>query len=127
MPLSDYIDRKMLLRFLADIQFGESPTGRANESHDRQEGRFVGLEDAISAVEGMPSAFVRPLAPGHWERPNTRPNSYNFRCSICGRIAHQVTGNNGRKEKIEPICTYQFCPNCGATMIQSWKEVCKSG
>lgn len=55
--------------------------------------------------------FIR----GHWERPaGANRCSYRYKCSLCGEIAYQVTGNNGRKKKAaEPACTYKFCPHCG--------------
>lgn len=55
---------------------------------------------------------------GHWERPNGAMScSYKYRCSECGKIAYQVTGNCGRKVKDQdPACSYKFCPNCGKKM-----------
>ena len=56
----------------------------------------------------------------HWERPEWAHRcSYQYRCSECKQICHQVTGNCGRKEKDKvpnPECSYRYCPWCGAKM-----------
>ena len=53
-----------------------------------------------------------------WIRPEgAGRSSYRFKCSSCGKICHQVTGNCGRKQKVDrPDCTYRFCPWCGEKM-----------
>lgn len=51
-----------------------------------------------------------------WIRPaNATTSSYRYKCSVCEKICHQVTGNCGRKiKKAYPDCTYKYCPFCGA-------------
>ena len=70
--------------------------------------------DAIDDVVNGKSDEI--IEYGIWE--HLRPqSSYKYRCSRCGEIAYCVTGNCGRKVKLEnPSCPYKFCPFCGAAM-----------
>lgn len=51
-----------------------------------------------------------------WLRPkgSTR-GGYKYQCSECKEICYCVTGNCGKKVKIDnPPCPYKYCPHCGA-------------
>ena len=56
---------------------------------------------------------------GYWLRPaGAQRNSYRYKCSKCGHIVYQVTGNNGKKIQAKnPPCTYPSCPYCKVDMI----------
>lgn len=49
---------------------------------------------------------VRPAIKAKWKKENSRPKSYLYVCSNCGKIAYF----SGTK------CGYNFCPNCGRDM-----------
>lgn len=51
----------------------------------------------VKAIEAVPSADVRPVVRGTWEK-----NGWSIRCSVCGYDM--------------PFATRNFCPNCGADM-----------
>ena len=59
-------------------------------------------------------AYKAEVRLGEWKDENSRPNSSQFICSVCGRLAYYVQphrANNWRR-----CCPYKFCPNCGANM-----------
>lgn len=53
-------------------------------------------------LNDLPSADVRPVRRGRWERVDPRSTVVTFRCSECNYYAH--------------INATNFCPNCGAEM-----------
>lgn len=55
------------------------------------------------------SVDAAPVVHGEWQKENTRPKTYLWKCSACEQTAYYCAGNTG-------ACGYQFCPNCGAKM-----------
>lgn len=62
-------------------------------------------------VEKIPTADVREVRRGRWERTvPTPPKSYRRICSVCCGVAYMI----GKK--------YSYCPYCGAKMDLEEKE-----
>lgn len=67
-----------------------------------------GLEEAIDAVDNMPSVKPQPKT-GHWIGIDEEPHE-DYECDRCGYVVSTYTAN------IEPHTEYKYCPNCGAKM-----------
>lgn len=67
-----------------------------------------GLEEAIDAVDNMPSVKPQPKM-GHWIGIDEEPHE-DYECDRCGYVVSTYTAN------IEPHTEYKYCPNCGAKM-----------
>lgn len=52
------------------------------------------------------AADVAPVQHGRWINANSRPKTYERRCTACG----------GRAYFCGVGCSYKYCPNCGAKM-----------
>lgn len=64
-----------------------------------------GMELVKKAEEETPTADVREVRRGRWERTvPTTPKSYRRICSACRGVAYMI----GKK--------YSYCPYCGAKM-----------
>lgn len=59
--MADFISRDEFAEHLADIQYGEAPTGRTGENIDYQNGVYAGLDMAYVALKQFPAADVRPV------------------------------------------------------------------
>ena len=91
--MTDYISREAAIKrfnFAVLDCLGMEPTIRAG--------------DIIKALESIPAADVRPVVRGKWIRPTRVPDSMLAECSACGFD----TG----------AYTFNFCPNCGADMME---------
>lgn len=110
--MADLISRDEFVMHLADIQYGEAPTGREGEDIGYQTGVYAGLDMAYVALMRFPAADVRPMHNAEWKRPSeATPRSWIFRCNRCNDIAYYPIpkGHVAR-------CGYKYCPNCGAHM-----------
>lgn len=54
--MDDFISREEFAANLADIQYGEAPTGRAGENIDYQNGVYAGFDMAYVALMRFPAA-----------------------------------------------------------------------
>lgn len=100
----DFISRDEFAKYLADIQYGEAPTGRTGENIDYQNGVYAGLDMAYVALKKFPAADVRPVVHGEWmyEEPN---GANNFKgCYWCDKCHQPISHKKN------------FCPNCGCAM-----------
>lgn len=75
------------------------------------------LEEPTLTTAGEP-IFVTgmSIAKGKWSHPKRIHNvkhSTVWQCSICRRTCHCIGGVPRGEAN---ICTYKFCPNCGAEM-----------
>lgn len=102
--MADFINREEFAVHLADIQYGEAPTGRTGQNIDYQNGVYAGLDMAYVALNRFPAADVRSVKIGHYVSNGMGDSS----CSECG-------------EKYLDI-TKRFCPNCGANMREIKKD-----
>ena len=59
--MADFISRDKFAKYLADIQYGEAPTGRTCENIDYQNGVYAGLDMAYVALKQFPAANVQPV------------------------------------------------------------------
>lgn len=74
-----------------------------------EDGRNMGVFNAMSVIENAPAADVRPERHGHWERvPLDDQDEGRFICSKC----KEEFFNPSDDEDMLP----NFCPNCGAKM-----------
>ena len=69
--------------------------------------------EGVCRYEDRP--MVNADGSGRWMHTVGQGASYRYCCSICGKIAYFVSGNNS-KVGYQRECTYKFCPNCGAKM-----------
>lgn len=72
-----------------------------------------GAAKVKGVINSIPSADVQPVRHGRWDSANTRPRTWQFRCSECGNIAYYPT-----PKYFSHGCDYHYCPNCGAKMDQ---------
>lgn len=98
--MTDTIDRDELLR--------ELTKRRAEKEHDRnlgsgfyKQGYLEGFDDAIKAVDSVPSADVEPVRKGTWKIIDPFDDHEVVKCSECGYVMEQET---------------LYCPHCGAKM-----------
>lgn len=52
---------------------------------------------------------------GKWIEENTRPKSFIFTCSECGRNAYDMP-QTGKKGFVKKVCRLEYCPHCGTKM-----------
>ena len=69
-------------------------------------GESIDADVVISDIKGMKAADVAPVRHGRWVNANSRPKTYERRCTACG----------GRAYFCGIGCSYKYCPNCGAKM-----------
>ena len=75
------------------------------------DGQYVeALDMAIKALEQQPKT-------GHWEyvQYDYNPDIGNWHCSECRNIVIECANKNEKGG----IPIYNFCPNCGAKMVES--------
>lgn len=101
--MADYISRDEFAEYLADIQYGEAPTGRTGENIDYQNGVYAGLDMAYVALKQFQAADVRPVVRGKWKHDGSDWKN-RFICDQCG-YKWFFEAEEAR-----------FCPNCGADM-----------
>lgn len=56
--MGNYISLDEFAKYLADIQYGEAPTGRTGENIDYQNGVYAGFDMAYVALKRFPAADV---------------------------------------------------------------------
>lgn len=66
-------------------------------------------DDCAANIRSIPTADVRPVVRGKWERRNTFFHNSIVKCSLCGNFLDLAGVNAGRGDA-------NFCPNCGADM-----------
>lgn len=59
--------------------------------------------------------------PPHWIEVNSRPKSFMWKCSRCGRVAYDMPMCG--KIHYKKICMLQYCPHCGVMMDLSDSEI----
>lgn len=67
----------------------------------------------VDDIEDLPSVIPQSKT-GHWEwvRYDSNPNIGNWHCSECNMIVcGAITAAN-------PVYAYNYCPNCGAKMVE---------
>lgn len=77
------------------------------------------IAEMISRVDMQNTVEYVQAKHGRWIRPEGIYTSYcsiRWQCTICKKIATQSHGENRKKFKTIPKCTYSYCPNCGAIM-----------
>ena len=78
----------------------------------KREAFFMGFDDALRQVDGLPGEDVRPVRHGWWNGDG---------CSVC---KHTVAiKQNGDIVYLHDIMQLPFCPNCGAQMLAIVPEV----
>lgn len=98
----DYISRESVLKLIYDY--------KENHSSDREHYpiNYGTLFDMIRWVYNLPSVTPQEPRAGHWiEHPHEWGDNWqysDYECSICHNWAHFDT---------------DFCPNCGAKMVES--------
>ena len=80
---------------------------RYGEEYDAEEG-IEALEMAIKALEQQPKT-------GHWIEEEVFDGEVAYKCSKCGGLFVLENGNPKENE-------YNFCPKCGARMVESEGE-----
>lgn len=95
--MADYISRDDFAKHLADIQYGEAPTGRTGENIDYKNGVYAGFDMAYVALKQFPAADVRPVVKSRW----IEIDDYVL-CANCGVAEHSPNKN--------------YCHNCGCAM-----------
>ena len=55
------------------------------------------------------------VAKGKWIAENSRPKSFMFVCSLCGKKAYDRPYGSA-KHTSPKVCKLKYCPNCGAKM-----------
>ena len=104
--MSRYIDADELKRSLwAKIREEEVPKGEV--------GKYI-LEDFIEMVAHFPTAEVAEVKHGRWLYEGKRGRFPVCRCSVCGNEENAdwaVLGGN-----------VNYCPNCGALMVNDEVE-----
>lgn len=80
--------------------------------------RDINANSSVSSIaQDSESVKVVEVRLGEWKDENNRPNSSQFICSVCGRLAYYVQPH--RAKNWRRCCPYKFCPNCGAKMGRS--------
>ena len=91
--MAEYIERNAAKKELADS--GLIPRYMENNRP---------VTDRI--IDRIQAADVAPVRHGRWLNANSRPKTYERRCTACGGKAY-FCGIG---------CSYKYCPNCGARM-----------
>lgn len=72
------------------------------------------LEDAVNAICKIPAADVAPARHGRWKPFDLTYGRSIYYCTVCNNSAVVPTALG------EPI--FNFCPNCGASMVHGGGE-----
>ena len=103
-PCEDAISRQTAINSL-----GEQPLNWTDERYEKQ-----AVEDWLDTkkmLQELPS--IQPkVKTGHWATQNIHNCHTDFKCSVCG-YTHNFMHLYG-----EPTADYNYCPNCGAKMIE---------
>jgi hypothetical protein len=104
-----------MARYVNADAFAESLRRFCKNAHWGYAEQKFSADQIIGALEMQPTADVREVKHGHWERHNTYHGDDtsgsidpDWRCSECGRQANV-------NEWFMYVLT-DFCPNCGADM-----------
>lgn len=105
LTMAEYIEREKVIGILND-NIGNSAIRSAVNGYPEEyfDGWTDAVSEAITEVEGIPAADVRPERHGHWiyQKPDNEFSWKPYLCSACGE--------KGGKNYTE------FCPHCGAKM-----------
>lgn len=116
--MAEYIEREKVIRILND-NIGNSAIKSAVNGYPEEyfDGWTDATSEAITEVEGIPTADVRPERHGRWT--DTSINLYDgssergYQCNVCKDIFFV--------EQSE-IVYYKFCPHCSAKMDGKERE-----
>ena len=108
-----------LIRLLEQKPFAEVLV-MMNEDYDEKYDHLTPYVDSDGKIiiqfwSNGKQVRARGDSTGRWMHTVGQRASYRYCCSVCGKIAYFVHGNNS-KNGYEKKCTYQYCPNCGAKM-----------
>ena len=106
--MSDYIDRQAAIDALKGLPTWWADGGGYYGGAQPPMVALLDPEDAVSAIENLPSAEVEPVKKGKWIYDN-QFHWYRASCSECGY--KRVTDI-----KAEKWNGWKYCPNCGAKM-----------
>ncbi len=95
--MAEYIEREAFRQLLVDRQI---TTNFFDNTKRNEDGCIIDLLDKFSAAD------VAPVRHGRWMNANSRPKTYERRCTACG----------GRAYFCGMECSYKYCPNCGCRM-----------
>ncbi len=99
--MAEYIEREKVIRILND-NIGNSAIKSAVNGYPEEyfDGWTDATSEAITEVEGIPTADVRPERHGSWKPEG----DYGItKCSVC-------------RWSIEECIDWNYCPYCGAKM-----------
>lgn len=108
--MAEYIEREKVIEILND-NIGNSAIRSAVNSYPEEyfDGWTDAVSEAITEVEGIPAADVRPERHGEWLLDDSDEYANHYHCSVCG--AEKDTCNEIYDEPPP-----NYCENCGAKM-----------
>lgn len=72
------------------------------------------ISDMLRDLKEIPAADVQPIRRGRWMTSHPVDIAKEFKCTTCGGLVELPV--------FAKKCYYDFCPNCGARMIQDGEE-----
>lgn len=107
--MSEYITRERALEILNDIGGCGAEPGSYTAGWDEA------INAAYEAIQDEPAADVAPVVHGEWLNID---GDYTFAaCSICETAYEVATEEEAEKGLWDAfMCSYRYCPNCGAKM-----------
>lgn len=108
--MAEYIDKSALYEKIAQLEeiarnrYLETPS--SNPCCSRYMTQLNERTVFKRIIADFPAADVAPVQHGRWINANSRPKTYERRCTACG----------GRAYFCGVGCSYKYCPNCGAKM-----------
>ena len=75
-----------------------------------------GIDFAISRLSVLPPADVKPVVRGMWIEQDDGWDGVYYECSVCKEPFVLIDGNP--KDNL-----YNYCPNCGADMMERKTDV----
>lgn len=95
----------------------EAAIGAAFSATSLGNSAFRDVYDTVNRLRLIPAAEVAPVRHGRFLPGNSRPRTWQFKCSNCGGIAYFP-----QPKYFSKGCGYRYCPNCGAKMDEEAKE-----
>lgn len=108
--MSEYIDKAKLYNKLREREgviqkrVDETPVtinGALSPCYTRYSAQLNEVTRCRELVADFPTADVKPVLHGKWERGYSFPDGEYVKCTVCGEI-------------IKCIYPMHFCPNCGS-------------